>query len=398
MDKFVPTQLVLPFLPFKNFIFSNNRGRQERREKCCLVRFPDLFDLFLFGLGLQVDVSNKYVKIVDNPFKITNVTLGPKCQKGEKVTLMLQQGNDDAYALCTLESGSINQYQMNLSFEIGEEITFYLDSDKLSDKVHLTGMYLGEEIPSDFDFDEEDEDDEEDDSEIDYFDDEEEHSDLDDDEEEICDFPGNKAVRMNEVEEFSTSDSEEELSAEEMPQEQRKPQAPSSKKPEQQAKQQQQQQQQQQSDEGKKGKKRESEPAQPVSNKKQKPNGQEQKTKGEEEEDSSKLKKFPNGLVVQEVSKGKGALIKEGSRVGIYYTGKLQNGKVFDSKTSGKPLMFTVGKKHVIPGMEQGIVGMNYGGKRVITIPPQLGYGKQSQPGIPSNSTLIFEITALESK
>ena len=73
------------------------------------------------------------------------------------------------------------------------------------------------------------------------------------------------------------------------------------------------------------------------------------------------MKKFPNGLVVHEVSKGKGALIKEGSRVVIYYTCKLQNG-VFNGKTSGKSLMFTVGKKHVIPGMEQGIVGMNYGG------------------------------------
>ena len=179
---------------------------------------------------LAINVS----RLLTTQFKITNVTLGPKCHKGEKVTLMLQHRNDDACALYTLESGSINQYQMNLSFKIGEEITFYLDSDKLSDKVHLTGIYLGEGIPSGFDFDEP-----------------------------MkmmmimkliismmkrniliwkmrrimkrwVTFMGTKAVRMSEVEEFTTSDSDEELSAEEMLQEQRKPQASSSKKPEQQ--------------------------------------------------------------------------------------------------------------------------------------------------------------------
>lgn len=76
----------------------------------------------------------------------------------------------------------------------------------------------------------------------------------------------------------------------------------------------------------------------------------------------------------------------------VYYTGKLQSGKVFDSTTSGKPFSFKLGTKQVIPGWDFGIQGMKVGGKRRLTIPASMGYGNKKQGPIPANSTLLFDV------
>ncbi|PRD21580.1 UNVERIFIED_CONTAM: FK506-binding protein 4 [Trichonephila clavipes] len=78
-------------------------------------------------------------------------------------------------------------------------------------------------------------------------------------------------------------------------------------------------------------------------------------------------------------------------RVHVYYTGKLENNKVFDSCQAGKkPFTFKLGCGQVIKGWDLGVEGMRVGGKRRLKIPPQMGYNKQRTGPIPPNSTLYF--------
>jgi len=79
--------------------------------------------------------------------------------------------------------------------------------------------------------------------------------------------------------------------------------------------------------------------------------------------------------------------------VGIYYVGKLQSGSVFDSHKVGRPYPVKMGKGNVISGLEMGLVGMTVGGRRILTIPAELGYGKRGvPPTIPKNAVLIFDV------
>ncbi|KAH6660043.1 hypothetical protein BKA67DRAFT_546636 [Truncatella angustata] len=108
--------------------------------------------------------------------------------------------------------------------------------------------------------------------------------------------------------------------------------------------------------------------------------------------------KVIQGVTVDDRKVGKGRPAKSGNKVGVRYIGKLQDGKVFDSNKKGKPFTFAIGKGEVIKGWEIGLEGMQVGGERRITIPPKLAYGSRSQPGIPGNSTLVFDIKLLEIK
>ena len=103
-----------------------------------------------------------------------------------------------------------------------------------------------------------------------------------------------------------------------------------------------------------------------------------------------------NGLIVQDELAGTGTAAQAGDTVMIDYTGKLQDGTVFDTSIGKTPYSFIVGAGNVIPGMDQGIVGMKEGGKRLIIIPPQLGYGAKANGPIPANSTLVFEVSLLK--
>ena len=67
--------------------------------------------------------------------------------------------------------------------------------------------------------------------------------------------------------------------------------------------------------------------------------------------------------------------VKEGDTVKVHYTGKLENGDVFDSSREREPFEFTVGDKDVIPGFEKGVVGMGVGDSKTIEIPPEEAYG-----------------------
>ena len=100
------------------------------------------------------------------------------------------------------------------------------------------------------------------------------------------------------------------------------------------------------------------------------------------------------GLEVQELAAGSGAAAAAGNTVHVHYTGWLTDGKKFDSSHDrGETFKFKLGAGQVIKGWDQGVAGMQPGGKRKLTIPPELGYGARGFPGaIPPNATLVFEV------
>jgi len=102
-------------------------------------------------------------------------------------------------------------------------------------------------------------------------------------------------------------------------------------------------------------------------------------------------------LKIEDVKIGDGAEAHLGNTLSMNYLGTLTNGKKFDSSYDrGKPFEFQIGASQVIPGWDIGILGMKVGGKRKLTIAPQLAYGDQAIGAIPANSTLIFEVELLK--
>jgi FKBP-type peptidyl-prolyl cis-trans isomerase len=101
-------------------------------------------------------------------------------------------------------------------------------------------------------------------------------------------------------------------------------------------------------------------------------------------------------LVKEDLQVGTGAEAQAGQHVEVHYTGWLLDGKQFDSSRGGDPFTFRLGGGQVIKGWDQGVAGMKVGGKRKLTIPPELGYGMRGVPGvIPAQATLAFEVELL---
>jgi FKBP-type peptidyl-prolyl cis-trans isomerase len=104
----------------------------------------------------------------------------------------------------------------------------------------------------------------------------------------------------------------------------------------------------------------------------------------------------PTGLEVEEVKAGTGAVATKGRTVSVHYTGRFPDGKKFDSSYDrGPPIEFVLGIGKVIKGWDQGIEGMRVGGRRRLTIPPELAYGARGTAPdalIPPNATLVFDV------
>ena len=103
----------------------------------------------------------------------------------------------------------------------------------------------------------------------------------------------------------------------------------------------------------------------------------------------------PGALAIDEVKVGEGTTATKGKTVSVHYSGHLTDGTKFDSSYDrGQPIDFHLGAGEVIKGWDQGIEGMKVGGKRKLTIPPELAYGARGTPGgpIPPNATLVFDV------
>ncbi len=106
----------------------------------------------------------------------------------------------------------------------------------------------------------------------------------------------------------------------------------------------------------------------------------------------------PTTLVTKEIIKGTGPEAKPGQSVTVNYVGVLyRGGKEFDASWKrSEPFTFSLGKGQVIKGWDQGVAGMKVGGRRLLIIPPELGYGKTgSPPVIPANAALVFVVDLL---
>ena len=99
-------------------------------------------------------------------------------------------------------------------------------------------------------------------------------------------------------------------------------------------------------------------------------------------------------LKIEDLQVGTGPAVKSGDTISIHYLGTLTDGKKFDSSYDrGQPFQTQIGVGQVIKGWDQGVVGMQVGGKRRLTIPADLAYGSRvAGDVIPPNATLIFEV------
>jgi len=100
-------------------------------------------------------------------------------------------------------------------------------------------------------------------------------------------------------------------------------------------------------------------------------------------------------IKIEELGEGSGDVkAMAGHNVDLKYKGTFVDGKVFDSGQ----FSFRVGSGQVIQGFDMGVTGMKVGGKRKITVPPELGYGERGSGPIPGNTTLVFELEILKIK
>ncbi len=109
--------------------------------------------------------------------------------------------------------------------------------------------------------------------------------------------------------------------------------------------------------------------------------------------DISTMTRVGDGVYVRDLTVGDGADVVENKVISVRYQGWLTDGTRFDHNLAPRAVFqLVLGQRRVIAGWEQGLVGMKVGGKRLLVIPPSLGYGNQANGPIPANSVLVFEV------
>ena len=123
-------------------------------------------------------------------------------------------------------------------------------------------------------------------------------------------------------------------------------------------------------------------------------------TRAQDKKEKSKVVTTDSGLKYEDLKEGTGEAAKKGDTVEVHYTGWLTDGKKFDSSVDrNRTFSFKLGEGKVIKGWDEGVAGMKVGGKRKLTIPAELAYGKNAvRDVIPANSTLVFEVELLKIK
>ena len=338
--------------------------------------------------GIELEPSKPYNLTPKYPLHITKCILGNSENEDEKARNIIkcQSGEDkeSSYVIASLRFGVKEQTSLDLVFEPEVPIIF---STSGPSKVSLVGFYI-----TSFDHDEDDEEEEEEEEDEDeaseaareqgadlkaLIGDEE----LDDDEEDFDpneNEEANKEQHMRDIIDdkiFKT-----ELKAEKRQLKKKKEEEEAEEEEEKPSK---------KAQKTEKGKKAVAKEKTPEPAKKQQQQQQQQPKVGE-------IKKYPNGLIVQDIVLGTGAKPLRGHKAVMNYVGRLKNGKIFDK--SDRPFTFKFGVGQVIKGWDIGIGSMQVGGKRKLTIPPSLGYGNQRVGPIPANSTLIFDVELIAVK
>ncbi|CAB37433.1 nucleophismin-like histone chaperone/CENP-A amino terminus domain (NTD) isomerase Ani1/Fkbp39 [Schizosaccharomyces pombe] len=289
----------------------------------------------------------------------------------EQMQELLEESQRE-FVLCTLKPGSLYQQPLNLTITPGDEVFFSASGDAT---IHLSGNFLVDE-----------EDEEEEESDEDY--------DLSPTEEDLVEtVSGDEESEEESESEDNSASEEDELDS-----------APAKKAQVKKKRTKDESEQEEAASPKKNNTKKQKVEGTPVKEKKvafaekleQGPTGpaakKEKQQASSNAPSSPKTRTLKGGVVVTDVKTGSGASATNGKKVEMRYIGKLENGKVFDKNTKGKPFAFILGRGEVIRGWDVGVAGMQEGGERKITIPAPMAYGNQSIPGIPKNSTLVFEV------
>lgn len=109
--------------------------------------------------------------------------------------------------------------------------------------------------------------------------------------------------------------------------------------------------------------------------------------------------KTVGGVTIEDIKVGGGPTAAAGKVVSAHYTGRFTDGTKFDSSyDAGAPIEFPLGAGKVIKGWDIGIEGMRVGGKRKLTIAPELAYGARGNGPVPPNATLVFDVELIAVK
>ena len=115
--------------------------------------------------------------------------------------------------------------------------------------------------------------------------------------------------------------------------------------------------------------------------------------------DLATMAKTPSGAWYKDLTAGDGAPVGAGKHVAIHYDGRLPNGARFDvNGPTDQPFAFVLGVGAVVRGFDEGVAGMKVGGRRLVVIPPELGYGPQGNGPVPPNATLVFTIELVSAR